>query len=269
MNDKFIVEVRIVGQDIAPEKISSRDVGELIASIEQMIASVVARDNPSLQIDEKEVIVGLAAVQQGSYILQFQSVYADEVAQAYTFITQSIASADYSDLPPKTLNAIKDIRKITRKYRTDTEFWSKNGVQQQLAVVTQNTRIELDTPLISGKTTVYGTVIGIGGEDPPRVRIRLIDGRQLYCNITRRDDLRVARQLGQRLYQRVGLHGTARWDVRDMALVDFVVETVTEFVQKPISEAISNLYNVAGEYYEAIDDIEELIRDVRGNDEDF
>jgi hypothetical protein len=266
MTNQYQIEVKIVGADITPEKISSRDIGELIASVEQMIASVVARDNPALQVDERDVVVGLAAIQSGSYVLQFRTVYDTEVAKAYATISQSIVSGNYSKLPRKSIDAIKDIRKISRKYRTSTELWETNGHHTQLATVSQNTAINLENPFATNRTTLYGTVISVGGEEPPRARLKLLDGTYLYCNITRREQLRIARQLGERLYQRVGVQGVARWDVFDMTIQYFLIERVTEYTRKSMQQAIASLYDIAGKYYENVGDIDALVADMRGTD---
>lgn len=126
MASTYLFEVRLVGEHLTPDKMSSRDVGQLISSIEQMIAWIVARDNPALGIDEKDVVVGLASVQEGSYVLGFQTVYESEAVKAYTAVTTAIATSNFRNLPTNSIEAVKQIRTITRKYRTNTEFWLQN-----------------------------------------------------------------------------------------------------------------------------------------------
>ncbi len=75
MADPFMIEVRLIGDNMTPETLSSRDIGDLIASIEQMIASVVARDNPALGLGDDEVIVGLAAIELVSYVMHFHTLF--------------------------------------------------------------------------------------------------------------------------------------------------------------------------------------------------
>lgn len=119
-----------------------------------------------------------------------------------------------------------------------------------------------------GKTTLYGTLIGVGGVNPPRARLRLLNGNLVNCNITERNNIQVARQLGERLYSEVGVYGTARWDLRDMSLNYFQIERITEYSRKPVDEALHALYSIAGENYDRVGDIEQLIAEIRGTDED-
>jgi hypothetical protein len=269
MATRYLIEIRLVGENMLPDKISSRDVGGLITSVEQMIASIVARNNPALGLSDDEVIVGLAHIEQGSYILQFQTIYEAEVATAYAAISRSISSENYETLPIKSIDALKTVRKLTRKYRTDIQFWENNGHYVQLATVSLNTKIDAEIPTITGKTTLYGKVIGIGGEEPPRARLRLLNGVKFNCHITRRHELRIARELGQKLYSVVGVKGMARWDSRDMSLQYFLIEQLTPYVPKPVSQALDSLSQAAGKYYEDVSDIDMLVADMRGNDEEM
>lgn len=272
MAKSYLFEVRLVGEHLTPDKMSSRDVGQLIASVEQMIASIVARDNPALGIDEKEVVFGLASVQEGSYVLGFETVYENEAVKAYHAVTNAIATANFRNIPTNSVEAVKQIRTITRKYRTNTEFWLHNGQSTQLAIVKAETPIETEAFALKGSTTLYGTVVRIGGEDPPRVTIRLVnDGQLVTCNILNRrgTGLAIARQLGQRLYTRVGLRGTAHWNPYDMSLEYFVVEALTEYRATGITQALETLREIAGQHYEAVMDIDALVAGARGNDEGF
>lgn len=268
MVDRYRIEIRLVGDNMTPDKVSSRDIGELLPAIEQMIASLIARDNPALGLDESEVVVGLAAIEQGSYKLQFETLYEVEVARAYRQITGAISADNYGSLPLKSIEAIKIVRKFTRKYKTDTQFWEKNGRYAQLATVTVTTKIDVETTTITGKTTLYGTVIRVGGENPPRAKLRLLDGTLITCNITETNILKVARELGRRLYSMVGVHGTARWDTRDMSIEYFLIDELTPYTPTRVGQALEALYNVAGEYYDSVPDIESMIADARGTDED-
>lgn len=269
MNVTSEIEIRLIGEDLTPEKISSRDIASLIAAFEQMIASVVARDNPALAIDESDVVVGLASIRQGSYILEFATPYKPEVQSAYSIISDSIMNSDYVYLPSKSVEAIKSIRKITQKYKTDIQFWQKRDSLTPIATISGNTRIDVETPVISGKTTLYGIVIGVYGEDPPRARLRLTNGNVLSFRITRRNALEVARQLGQRLYTRVGVKGVADWDARDMSLLDFRIDEVTNYVPRPILESVADLRAIVGHYYGGVDDIDSLVAELRGDGEDY
>src|SRR5258708_5989928 len=264
MADKTLIEVKILGENATPDKISSKDIGELITNVEIMLAAIVIRENHALGLSENEITIGLADIKHDSYDLVFQSAFEKEVVSATEQITASINSGDYTRIPAKSIDAIKTVRKLARKFYTDIEFWQVNGQNTRLAIVNSNTPIDVIIPMKSGKTTLYGTVVGVGGVDPPRARIRLLTGDILNCNITQRDELQIARQLGQRLYSEVGVYGSARWDLRDMSIDFFQIERVTSYSKKSISEALDSLNSIVGEQYRGIDDFDQFINEIRG-----
>lgn len=269
MTEQYIIEVRLNSDELSPDKISSRHIATLIGSFEQMIAAIVARNNPSLNIDESKVTVGLSAVYHGSYRAQFQSQYDKEVRAAYEIATNAIKLQDFGDIPTKSVDAIRRIRNIAREYRTETQFGYQNGQFIELASVSANTHIEVQIPEIEGETTLYGELTSIGGIKPPKASITLLDGKKLTCNVTEREGLRVARQLGRRLYTEIGVKGLARWDLRDMSIIFFRIDEVLDYEPKSITVALENTYNSMGHHLEAIDDLEGYFVDIRNSDEDF
>lgn len=268
MADRNLVEIRIAGDNNTPDKVSSKDVGELITAFETMLAALIARNNPTLGIDESEITIGLARVEYGSYRLGFQSQLENEMIAANLQVTTSINTGDYANLPKRVIEGVETVRKIARKYATDIEIWQRNGKDTPLATVNTNTRIDVSVPTLQAKTTLYGTVIRVGGIEPPRVALRQLTGSIVNCHITRSNDLQIARQLGQRLYTEVGVYGTGRWDLRDMSLDHFLIERLTEYSKKPIGVALEGLYAIVGKSYESIDDIDQLVAEIRGTDEE-
>ncbi|MHB8625857.1 MAG: hypothetical protein ACYDBJ_05630 [Aggregatilineales bacterium] len=90
----------------------------------------------------------------------------------------------------------------------------------------------------------------------------------MNCKITQRDSLSVARALGQRLYDTVGLRGRARWTTYDMRLYDFVIESVLPYRKKPTLDNLAALHELVGPYLEEVEDIDAYIRKLRGQTDD-
>jgi hypothetical protein len=107
----------------------------------------------------------------------------------------------------------------------------------------------------------------VGGENPPRAQLRLLNGTLFTCNITQKYEFRIARELGQQLYSTVGVRGKAQWDTRDMSLQYFLIEEVTPYRRKAFSESVAALSDIAGTHLEQIDDINAFVTDLRGRDE--
>lgn len=270
VTNENVIEVRLIGDNVTPGNVRSRDIAELIASVEQMIASVVVRNNPQLGFQEDEIIIGLVAVHEGSLRLQFRvpEVYAPAAIPAYNLVSSDVQRRDFSSLPLKTVESLRSIRSITVKYSATTEFGYNNGHFAPLASITRDVPIEVQESRVSGTTTLYGVVVRIGGEKTTTVQMRLLNGDLLSCEIKGNQRRSIARQLAQRLYTEVGITGTAIWDTREWILEDFVIERITEYSPKGVAAALQSLYETMGTHLEAIEDINSFLSELRGENEE-
>lgn len=267
----YKIEVQLGVHNLTPDKLSSRDVGELISSIENMLEAIIVRDNPTLRLSTNDVILSLIGVHGSSSHFEFATEFDQVVESAYSIATTAIATNKYDVLPYKAVDAIKDIRKFSKKYNVATELWEVNGTRRQMAVVLPATEINVEEAgFIYGHTTLYGFVTGISGESPPRAKIRLLDGKTFDFHVTEKNNLQIARELGRRLYTDVGVRGNARWQLKDELVLDyFLIEELAEFTPVPIEEALNSLNKIVGEDYALVDDIEALINELRGRDEEL
>ncbi|NJL54772.1 hypothetical protein HC928_05930 [bacterium] len=63
------VEILLTGEGMSPGKIRSKEIAEVIESVEDMIASMVIRDHPELK--KETIVIGLKNIRQGSIGLEF------------------------------------------------------------------------------------------------------------------------------------------------------------------------------------------------------
>lgn len=261
----YTIEVRLSRQQLKPTNVSATDVAELIRSVEQAIAALVVRDNPKKKLSEDDVIVGLLTVNLNSYApVLVVDRYEEEVSRAVGEVVSAINTQDYELLPSKTVETLKAVKRIGRKHNSDVEFWELNGERKRLATIKPDTKIEVITTFIEGRTTLYGYVLGISGDNPPYLRLRMLGGQTINCNVTAGEGLRVARVLGQRLYTDVGVRGIGRWDVSDMTLTYFLVEDITPYEKTSLTKALDALHEITADDYRQVSDINELVADLRG-----
>ncbi len=267
-HDHTTIEIRLVGKDLSPHTVNARDAGRVIAAVEQMLAALVSRDQAARPLPEGGIVVGLAAIEQGSYILRFTTPYPDVVMPAYQLLGEALQDTNFASLPAKSVEGLREVRVVARKYHAQAEFWQSDGHRTHLGTVTPHTLFCPHQPLhVEEYTTLYGTVLRVGGNRPPRARIRFLSGQELQCRITQRDDLSVARALGQRLYETVGVSGQARWDAQSGEMTDFRIDAVTDYRAGQSEDALAALRQRLGTHYQTLGDIDRFIADVRGRTE--
>lgn len=221
MNDNYTIEVRFGGSELTPAKLRSADLAYVITAVEQMLAAIVARDNPGLDIEEKQVTIGLSQITRGSIGLQFVSQYETQVRRAYDKATSAIAANNFDELPYRSVDALKKVIRFTRDHGTETVFGRQTGRFTPVATVTPSTEVQTSVREISGQSTLFGFLISVGGDRPPAATLRLLTGETFRCNVNEKSGLAVARELGRRLYTDVAVRGVGRWNTQDGALTFF------------------------------------------------
>ena len=115
--------------------------------------------------------------------------------------------------------------------------------------------------LLSGATTVVGTVERTGGATSMRCLLR-VPGRRhlLYCTVESKD---LVRRLGQHLYEQIAATGAATWIHRTWRIYQFTIRDFTQPQLGDPSEALGQLHNAGLKAWDRISDPGGFIRELR------
>lgn len=258
MSSKVCFEVRVKGEGFALEEIRLKEVTELLVAIENMLVAIVERDHPALNIS-KSGALGLTSLQSGSLHAGFESPH-EEVVQAWYEVSHSIETRDYSGLPPKVTDELGKIEKFNRRHDTDAEFWLNNGSRQHLATITADAGLP-ESLFVYGTTTLYGKLLRIGGDSRPTASLDISADKPLNCRVK---TIELASSMAHRLYDVIGVRGTAKWSIAEYKPVAFTVEQLTEYRQTSLTEAFDSLSEVAAKHYADLEDVNAFVADLRG-----
>ncbi len=258
MDEKSQIEVRVTGERFSLEAIRPRKVTKLLDTLEALVIAVVEHDYPELDLT-RDGALGFTSILSGSLVAELHSPH-EEVGCAWRKVNHAIEAGDYPAIPPRVTEQLREIIGFNRRHNTEAEFWENNGTRKLLAVIKSDTALPKPHSL-RGTTTLYGQLLRIGGENPPTARIRFMDGVTMTCQVQTTE---LASKMAQRLYEMIGVRGTARWATSDMSLYEFRIEHLTEYRQTSILEAMESLREVAGKYYEEIEDINAFVAELRG-----
>jgi hypothetical protein len=198
------IGILLTGEGMSPGKIRSKEIAEVIESIEDMIAAVVVRDHSDLKKDT--IIIGLKNIQQGSIGLEFAPNLAELTLPATRRITTSIAENNFGVLPSDAISSLRRLSAFIRKHQCNAEFFTQNGSLEALAILTPETQIPDVYPL-SGETSIYGEITRVGGTEP-KIQFKTLSGQIIYCSTNKA----IAKKAGAKLYTKVELHGLAEWN---------------------------------------------------------
>lgn len=255
MSAETTVEIRLSGEGMLPGRVRSREIAELIDSVEDMIASMVVRDHPELT---KEAIrIGLKSIHKGSIGLEFSPNLLELTLPATRHITDAISTKNFGGLPSNTLNSLKKISGFTRKFECTAEFLLQNGKLESLATLTPDVKIPDIYPL-SGETVIYGEITRVGGKEP-RIQFTTLDGQLVYCTASKA----IAKAAGAKLYTNVGMKGIAEWNSETFKIENFSVTEIIDYEEVSPSQAFSELSTLVGSSFDEIEDVNNVFFEIR------
>lgn len=249
------VEILLTGEGMSPGKVRSKEIAEVIDSVEEMIASMVIHDHPELK--KESIIIGLKSIRPGSIGLEFSPNLIELTLPATRRITKSITENDFGALPSNAINSLRKLSAFTRRYKCNAEFFTQNGSLEALAIITPETKIPDIYPL-SGETTIYGEITRVGGAEP-KIQFKTLDNKIIYCSTSRE----IAKKAGVKLYTKVGLYGLAEWNSESFEIENFNVIDISDYEEVPLSEAFDELANLIGDSFDSIKDVGVFVSEIR------
>jgi hypothetical protein len=252
---KPIFEVLFEGPEVYPEKIPFSTLSRALAAIQHLASG----REPSLPKEEsEETAVRLVGVGRGSAAFQFVG---PAPALAISFLREAgrvlnrpeeIGNKDYILRPVEDLSATARALHcsiIVREHGKDQPILARIGPDSYRSIS--------HSLLITGETAISGKIVRVGGATRRKCSLRIPDRYGLlYCRVT---DTEVARELGQRLYQDVVVHGTAEWLKTNWRVVHFTIHQVSQPKVTSMAEALEELREAGGKAWDDIDDPEAFL----------
>jgi len=254
VSDSHLVELRVVGPGIEPGLVRSREIGELLESLEDAVASVIALQDAGMS--KEEVVVGITAISAGSISLQFGSPQPDLVREAFFTVSEAVSQSRFKALPNSSRRSLAKVSAFARRHDCRAEFRVPT-IREPLAIIDRETQVA-EPELVFGETTLYGRVIRVGGRTP-RVMIETSDGSSVYCD----SSPAVAKELAPKLYERVRLIGRAGWDPDDWSLVEFRIQDAAPGPDLDPSAALEQLSGVIGGFFSEVGDADTFAKRLR------
>lgn len=249
------IGIKIRGGGILPENLRAGDLADLIKNFESAIVSTALKNNSKLK--KEDVVIGLVGIKRGSITLELVPQLSSIVYPSFQEITYALNNSDYSNLPQNAVDGLREITTFARKHHCEIDFGEQNGKLDVWATLTSETVVN-QTYLISGRTTIYGIVLRVGGADPA-VWLRLPDGESLIC----KTNISFAKRLAEKLYSWVGLEGIAKWNSGNLKVEEFEIKEITEYENESTYKAFKELESLIGPYYREIDNPDQYIYDLR------
>jgi hypothetical protein len=253
------LELRIRGPELSPDTMRAGDLAKILMHLE---AAVVAAADLRTEDGEPEpVILGLRTVREGSAVFAF--AVSPAVWDAWAGVLQTLARDGHARLKRTTQARLAELSKLFV-----TRGWTGEFTGPGVPRVEVSASRPIPEPLpatITGRTTLTGTCVVVGGVEP-RVQIKPTGGGKMVSVRATND---VVRELAQRLYGTVVLDGDATWDTDTGELLRFRLLSVLP-TPKPggAVAAFRALREAYGAAWDGVD-ADEYVRRMRSPDEEW
>jgi len=244
----------IDGEGVSPNTVDVRDLFDVVKNLEAALA-LTAKDSGADESDDLQF--SLVDISSGSDTLTF--ALSDKMYKATSKIAHAVKTQDLTGIPITAHPRIYDLQR-----KSVTSNWSlgfiSNGNGIPDAVIRPDGGL-LKPARIEGQTTLYGKCDRPGGSNPPTARLRLLSGDWITVNLRNQQ---MAIDIGQRLYQVIGLEGVAKWNTEKWALESFKAQKITSYEETEARAAFSILSESAGSFWDKVDP-EEYVNEIRSD----
>ncbi len=173
-------------------------------------------------------------------------------------INTHIANNRISQLPFEAVENLSVIQHFVEKHNCNAYLNGVDGIAS--AEITPITDLRITKSFfIRGETTIYGTVVRIGGSEP-KIRVQADNGTYFSVVTTASN----AKDLTSHLYERIGVKGIATWKKENNELIEIKLKSFVLLSKLPLSERLKGLQNLLGKYWIDVDNPDDFITSLRG-----
>lgn len=236
---------------LQPETLPASRLADLLRVYE---AAVVAAMPEAPEEDAPAVCL----TEIGDGCVQLKTTHGMGAVDAAISIKESLRTQDYSQLPAKAQSRLAELSRLL-------VGWQYRAILSGLTA--DDAEISADRPvpepkaiLVRNRTVIYGVCERVGGQQP-KASIRLFStSRQIDVNLSQK----LACELGQRLYDSVGIEGIAISDLSSGEIVSFHGDALVPYAGKnadPLG-AMKRIAALSGGTWEDVDP-NEYVRESR------
>jgi hypothetical protein len=173
-----LLKIKFEGEGISPNTVSSNEFAKIIAAYEDALNALMAKRHPS---KSHMSFISVIDVQNTGETIIFDPNLESELISAADEINIAISTKSHNTLPFETVDNLGIIQKFVRERNCKASLNGYEGITS--ALITPETNLQIDESFyIYGETTIYGSLISIGGATP-KAKIRMRSGKLLSVEI--------------------------------------------------------------------------------------
>jgi len=259
-----VFEVVFTGKGVYPEAIPLGALSRILSAVHTLATgSEPMEEGEEVSVGESKLDIQLLDVKRGSAVLRFSGKSPSYVIKNLRDVGAAIRQPERAGENIRILNPLEELSSIARRLGCTILVRETNsGNDDVLAVIEPDSFETISTSIfIHGDTSLTGLVERVGGATVIKCGLRVsFQPRMLICRVVNKE---VARTLGERVYQEVVVHGTARWIRNTWRLYGFEIKNVEPFLPGSVDDAMKALRNAGGAGWDNIPDPQAYLGNAR------
>ena len=247
--------LRIIGDTVSLRSVDVDDLTTLIRGFRGALASVAQSDGK--EDDVGLYLVGLA--EERSKNSETLTLAGSPGSLTYaTKLVSALSSGQSLLLPERSKKYLRSVWETIFSNGWDVCEFEGNGSHIGHAAISRERELFPSPLTLRGVTVLYGKCVRAGGESKRTAQLRLLDDSLITIRLKTQD---LAKRLGERLYQTVGLRGEAIWSAGEKRMLEkFRADELTNYTdrdtperKRSIVESFEALAKAAGTRWDNVD----------------
>lgn len=254
---KPLIQTKFDGEGVHPGRIRSKDIGEVMAAVEDVIATMILNQHDQIEIKKESIVIGVSEIKQGCLELCFDTNDYSLSVPAIDALREAFELNNLIKLPLDVRKGFEKIIGFNKKYKCSSTVTTVEGGLTVFAL-TEESEIPY-APLIKGETVLYGEITRSGGTDSPRIQFKTLSGQTIYCDSSKK----IAVEAGRRLYSEVAVKGIAEWSPEDRQIKTFDIVEILNYESSNILDAFRGLSDRFSDSFSGIESVESFVSELR------
>lgn len=232
-------KISIIGDSVSPENLSYKALVKILDNYVDALYELSKSRNSAL--NKKKLDFTLTDIQSGSYEITMTDNYGCDLSESQIELADFLEADRFEQLPDKSIQCLRSMADDLDGYNWQLTLFAKSNKK----VTFLPKKFIVKTETYKEETTIYGTLIQIGGRKP---NIHLeIPGRSnlLICDINES----MAKELALKLYTEIGLSGIADRYINSTEIKRFKVVEILPYDPSSYDENINRLRELFGEIH--------------------
>ena len=261
--------MRFPSHGVQPWLVPMRQLTRALNAVQRLIEHSEESDEPGEDQPEEvlhpKMPLHLLGVTSGSAAYKVSAPDRVNALRILRATGTGLADPGHSEWDPESLSAIETLSEVAKAMGCDIEFKTPGKDGRVLAKITPLSYDAIARQaFVTGESTVSARLERVGGATDMHCGLRFSNqpNKMVICGVET-DDL--IRTLGQHVYETVRVSGTVTWFRKTWRIKRVRVKAFEPAKDGSIMDALEGIYEAGGKAWDAVDDPDALLAEVRGS----